>query len=197
MKKFKVTILVLISGFSLTPSLIFAQNVLVETDFGNIVLKLNPKKAPLTVENFLNYVNNHRYDGAKFYRVVRTDNQANKKIKIEVIQGGLDNDSTKNFPRIRHESTNITGLKHLNGTLSMARNNPGSAGSEFFICINDQPELDFGGKRNPDGQGFAAFGEVVSGMEIVKKIQVGKTGSGENNQILDKPVKIKTMSVIK
>lgn len=197
MKSFKVNILLILGGLLFSTSSIFAQNILVQTEIGNIVLKLNQKKAPLTVSNFLKYVESHRYDGATFYRTVRMNNQENKTIKIEVIQGGLGDDSTKNFPRIKHESTNITGLKHLDGTLSMARNVPGSAGSEFFICINDQPELDFGGKRNPDGQGFAAFGQVISGMTIVKNIQTRETGNAENNQALKLPVKIISMRVIK
>lgn len=197
MKSFKVTILLILGGLLFSTASIFAQKVLVQTDIGDIVLELNPKKAPLTVSNFLRYVESHRYDGATFYRTVRMDNQENKKIKIEVIQGGLGDDSTKNFPRIQHESTNITGLKHLNGTLSMARNVPGSAGSEFFICVNDQPELDFSGKRNPDGQGFAAFGQVISGMEVVKKIQIRETGDGEKNQTIKPPVKIIKMKIIK
>jgi peptidyl-prolyl cis-trans isomerase A (cyclophilin A) len=195
MKNFKINTLFFFTGLLIWTSPISAQNILVETEMGNIVLKLSPEKAPVTVNNFLKYVNAHRYDGAAFYRVVRMNNQADKKVKIEVIQGGLGDDSTKNFPRIKHESTNITGLKHKNGTLSMARNIPGSAGSEFFICINDQPELDFGGKRNPDGQGFAAFGEVVSGMEVVKKIQLSETGDAEENQKLKFPVKIKSIQV--
>ncbi|MCF0055589.1 peptidylprolyl isomerase [Dyadobacter sp. CY356] len=196
MKSFKVKILLLLSALLFSTSFAFAQKVLVKTEIGDIVIQLNPEKAPITVSNFLKYVNANRYDGATFYRVVRMDNQADKKIKIEVIQGGLGDDSTKNFPRIRHESTNITGLKHLNGTLSMARNAPGSAGSEFFICINDQPELDFGGKRNPDGQGFAAFGEVITGIDVVKKIQTKETGIGEDNQKLKQPAKIISMRII-
>ena len=90
---------------------------------------------------------------------------------------------------IKHETTNITGLLHKNGTISMARLDPGTASSEFFICINEQPELDYGGKRNPDGQGFAAFGQVIEGMHIVKNIQ--KLNS--KNQILEKiiPIHIK------
>ncbi|WP_159467483.1 peptidylprolyl isomerase [Dyadobacter sp. 3J3] len=196
MQNFKVNIPFLLAGLLFLTSTVFAQKILVETEMGNIVLQLNPEKAPLTSSNFLRYVNANRYDAATFYRTVRMDNQANKKIKIEVIQGGLGDDSTKNFPRIKHESTNITGLKHLNGTLSMARNVPGSAGSEFFICINDQPELDFGGKRNPDGQGFAAFGEVISGMDVVKKIQTRETGDGEKNQSLKLPVRIIKMKIL-
>lgn len=196
MKSIKVNIILILAGLLFSTTSIFAQKVLVQTELGNIVLQLNPKKAPLTVSNFLKYVELHRYDGATFYRAVRMDNQENNKIKIEVIQGGLGDDSTKNFPRIKHESTNITGIKHLNGTLSMARNVPGSAGSEFFICINDQPELDFGGKRNPDGHGFAAFGQVISGMEIVRKIQEKETGESQKNQALKTPVKIITMKII-
>ncbi|MCF2446476.1 peptidylprolyl isomerase [Dyadobacter sp. CY345] len=167
-----------------------AQNVLVETDKGDITIRLDTEKAPVTCENFLKYVDQKRYDGAIFYRVVKPDNQPNNKIKIEVIQGGVKDDTAKNLPPIIHETTKITGLKHSNGTLSMARMGPGTASSEFFICINNQPELDFGGKRNPDGQGFAAFGEVVSGMDVVLKIQSGQTGSGDASQLLKQPVKI-------
>ncbi len=89
-----------------------------------------------------------------------------------MIQGGLkDNDHPQSLPIIIHETTAQTGILHKDGTISMARNEPGAASSEFFICINDQPQLDFGGRRNPDGQGFAAFGRVVEGMDVVRKIQ--------------------------
>ena len=185
----------ILSMFYFNPAL--AQKVLVQTERGDIVLQLFSDKAPVSSKNFLRYVKEHRYDGAGFYRVVRLDNQPDKKVKIEVIQGGLGDDSTKTLSRIVHETTAITGLKHLDGTLSMARNGPGTAGSEFFICINNQPELDYGGKRNPDGQGFAAFGKVLSGMSIVKQIQKEETGEGEKSQTLVKPVKIIRMSVSK
>ena len=185
----------ILSMFYFNPAL--AQKVLVQTERGDIVLQLFSDKAPVSSKNFLRYVKEHRYDGAGFYRVVRLDNQPDKKVKIEVIQGGLGDDSTKTLSRIVHETTAITGLKHLDGTLSMARNGPGTAGSEFFICINNQPELDYGGKRNPDGQGFAAFGKVLSGMNIVKQIQQEQTGTGEKIQALTKPVKIIRMSVLK
>jgi len=185
----------ILSMFYFNPAL--AQKVLVQTERGDIVLQLFSDKAPVSSKNFLRYVKEHRYDGAGFYRVVRLDNQPDKKVKIEVIQGGLGDDSTKTLSRIVHETTAITGLKHLDGTLSMARNGPGTAGSEFFICINNQPELDYGGKRNPDGQGFAAFGKVLSGMSIVKQIQQEQTGTGEKIQALTKPVKIIRMSVLK
>ncbi|GAB4037884.1 peptidylprolyl isomerase [Spirosoma jeollabukense] len=180
-----------------------AQQVQIETEAGPIVIKLDPEKAPGTVANFLRYVKEKRYDGATFYRVVRLDNQATSPVKIEVIQGGLGTDSTRMFPPIAQETTQKTGLKHLDGTLSMARGLPNSGASEFFICINAQPELDFGGKRNPDGQGFAAFGQVVSGMDVVRKIQAGETGQpGPTNaysnplQLLKKPVLIRTVRQI-
>lgn len=180
--------------FLISCSTLFAQKILVRTDQGDIRLELYPEKAPITCKNFLRYVDEKKYDGAIFYRVVRLNNQPDKKVKIEVIQGGLQNDTTGNFLPIVHESTNITKIKHQNGTLSMARTIPGSATSEFFICINDQPELDFSGKRNPDGQGFASFGKVISGMNVVQKIQRGETGEGEKMQSLKQPVKIISMS---
>jgi peptidyl-prolyl cis-trans isomerase A (cyclophilin A) len=159
----------------------FAQKVKIITTLGSITLQLHPDKAPLTVANFLRYVDEKRYDGGSFYRVVRLDNQSQNPIKIEVIQGGLRQDSAKMLPTIVQETTQKTGLRHVNGTISLARFAPNSGASEFFICINDQPELDYGGKRNPDGQGFAAFGKVVRGMKIVRKIQKGPTNA------LDKP----------
>jgi peptidyl-prolyl cis-trans isomerase A (cyclophilin A) len=113
------------------------------------------------------------------------DNQPNNLIKIEVIQGGLLG-KEKDFPPIPLERTSVTGLKHLDGTISMARTEPDSATSSFFFCINDQPELDFGGKRNPDGQGFAAFGKVLSGMDVVRKIQQQPA----DGQTLKPPIKI-------
>lgn len=173
-----------------------AQKVLMTTEAGNIELELYPDKAPVTVANFLRYVDEKRYDKAIFYRVVRMDNQAKNKVKIEVIQGGQSEDSTKRLPPIVHETTLKSGLKHLEGTLSMARNGPGTASSEFFICINDQPELDAGGLRNPDNQGFAAFGKVTKGMDVVRKIQSGKTGGNEKVQALVRPIKILTLSRI-
>ncbi len=195
--------------FSLLILLLFlsqasAQRVRMDTEAGPVVLELYADKAPGTVANFLRYVDDKRYDGATFYRVVRLDNQDNNPIKIEVIQGGLRTDSTRMFPPIVQETTQKTGLRHLDGTLSMARGLPASGASEFFICINAQPELDFGGKRNPDGQGFAAFGRVVEGMAVVRKIQQGETGQpGPTNayanplQLLKKPARIRTVRRVK
>ena len=162
--------------------------IIITTPLGKIKAELYSKNAPTTVNNFLSYLNQDRYDEAHFYRVVHLKNQPENEIKIEVIQGGL---GLENHPMrlkpIKHETTNNTGIKHKNGTLSMARLDPGTASSEFFICINDQPELDYGGKRNPDGQGFAAFGKVIEGLEIVKIIQNKKS----NNQILNDIIPIK------
>ena len=161
-----------------------------ETELGPIQLELYPDRAPITVSNFLRYVDENRYEDFHFYRVVHMENQPDNDVKIEVIQGGLGFDKhPMELPTIVHETTDKTGIRHLNGTLSMARLEPGTASSEIFICINDQPELDFGGKRNPDGQGFAAFGKVISGMDVVRKIQL----LPETNQILDKVVKVNSI----
>jgi peptidyl-prolyl cis-trans isomerase A (cyclophilin A) len=145
--------------------------VTIQTEMGDIVVELYPNQAPYTVYNFLKYVEDNRYKGATFYRTVRMDNQPDNDVKIEVIQGGLyDDNHPQALSPIHHETTKKTGIKHLDGTISMARNEPGTASSEFFICVGDQPELDYGGKRNPDGQGFAAFGRVIKGMDVVRKI---------------------------
>jgi peptidyl-prolyl cis-trans isomerase A (cyclophilin A) len=166
--------------------------VTMQTNFGNIVCEIDTVHAPVTARNFLNHVEKETYKNAVFYRVVRSDNQPNNQIKIEVIQGGLfTEDRFEKIPTITHETTYITGLKHLDGTISMARTEPGTASTEFFICIGDQPELDFEGKRNPDGQGFAAFGKVIEGMDVVLKIQTQK----DTNQFLVEPVKILKMEI--
>ena len=164
-----------------------------ETDLGPIQIELFPDKAPITVSNFLQYIDETRYGDLHFYRVVHMGNQPDNEVKIEVIQGGLgfDKHPLELLP-IHHETTDKTGIKHENGTLSMARLEPGTASSEIFICINDQPELDFGGKRNPDGQGFAAFGKVVSGMDIVRQIQMMLS----KEQMLVKSINIKSIKRI-
>jgi peptidyl-prolyl cis-trans isomerase A (cyclophilin A) len=156
-----------------TTTLLSAQkkeSCIIKTTMGNITVELYPAKAPITVANFLKYVDAHLYDSSSFFRAVTFQNQPKDSIKIEVIQGG-NVDSLKEFAPIPLETTQQTGLLHKNGTFSMARAKPATATSSFFICINDQPSLDFGGKRNRDGQGFAAFGKVIDGMEVVKKIQ--------------------------
>jgi peptidyl-prolyl cis-trans isomerase A (cyclophilin A) len=142
-----------------------------ETELGDMTLEVYPDRAPVTAGNFLTYVDENRFEGAVFYRIVRPDNQPDDPIRIAVIQGGLyADDHPAMLPPIAHETTGQTGILHKNGVISMARWDPGTATSEFFICVGDQPELDYGGQRNPDGQGFAAFGKVIDGMEVVTKI---------------------------
>jgi len=160
--------------------------VLIETDLGNIEAEIFIKKAPITGGNFMHHVDTGTYNkGACFYRVVRMDNQPDNDVKIEVIQGGLYHDEEQ-FSPIVHETTRMTGMKHTDGTLSMARTHPGSATTEFFICIGDQPELDYQGKRNPDGQGFAAFGRITKGLDVARKIQQ----QGDSIQYLANPIAI-------
>jgi len=168
-----------------------AVNCEIQTSLGNIVVELYPSKSPITVSNFLKYVDNNLYENSSFFRVCNPENEADRNIKIEVIQGG-NVEETKSFPPIKMESTQQTGIKHLNGTLSMAREGPDTATSQFFICINDQPELDFQGKRNPDDQGFAAFGKVIKGMDVVLKINSQK----DVDQYLINPVVIRTIKRI-
>ena len=174
--------------------------VLMTTNLGEIELEIFIAEAPASAANFLRYVDEERYVGATFYRTVRLDNQAQSLTKIEVIQGGLGMDShPSKLSAIPHETTALTGLRHLEGTVSMSRLDPGSASSEFFICINDQAALDFGGARNPDGQGFAAFGRVTRGMDVVRTIQALPSGGDRapvQGQWLLEPVQIASVSRI-
>ncbi|WP_144392724.1 peptidylprolyl isomerase [Pleionea sediminis] len=141
------------------------------TSYGDFIVELYPEKAPISVQNFLSYVSSKRYKDAHFYRVVTQKNQPDNEIKIEVVQGGLGWDPHPDRQAsIKHEPTNQTGIKHTNGTISMARLEPGSADAEFFFCIGEQPELDYGGKRNPDGKGFAAFGKIIDGINTLQTI---------------------------
>jgi peptidyl-prolyl cis-trans isomerase A (cyclophilin A) len=163
--------------------------VLLATEFGEIELELDAARAPVTVENFLKYVDGGFYNGGIFHRAVKKnpDNQPQNTVKIEVIQAGTNPDlKKKEFSAIPLERTNKTGLAHKDAAISMARAGPDTATSDFFICIGDQPELDFGGKRNPDGQGFAAFGRVVRGMEVARRIQQSPVEA----QRITPPVKI-------
>jgi len=170
-----------------------AQKVKISTDIGDMIVQLEAEKAPITVGNFLKYVENDYYKGGSFYRTVRADNQPDSPVKISVIQAGC-HPWKQNFlfDPIPLERTSLTGIKHKDGTISMARDTPDSAQESFFICIDDQPELDFGGRRNPDGQGFAAFGQVVEGMDVVKKIHQ----SNAEGQGLIPPILILDMVII-
>jgi len=135
--------------------------------------------------------------GGTFYRTVSPKND-NNPATISVIQGGLG-DGGKRLPPIAHETTKITGLRHRDGVISMARDAPGSATSEFFICLGDNPALDHGGARNKDGQGFAAFGRVAEGMDVVRAIHDAPTVSRSGDpymkgQMIEKPVRILELS---
>jgi peptidyl-prolyl cis-trans isomerase A (cyclophilin A) len=146
--------------------------VSIATELGTIEVEVDRARAPVTAANFLRYVDAGLYDGGRFHRTVTMDNQPDNEVRIEVIQGSIDPARAKEeLPPIPLERTHRTGLSHRDGVVSMARSEPDTATSDFFICIGDQPSLDFGGARNPDGQGFAAFGRVVKGMEVVRKIQ--------------------------
>ena len=146
--------------------------VTIETELGDIVAEIFVDKAPITARNFLAYVDRGLYTNGHWYRTVEPDNQPDNDIRIEVIQGGINPELVgQRLDPIPLERTTVTSLSHTDGTLSMSRFSPDSAHSEIFICIGDQPDLDFGGMRNPDGQGFGAFGRVTSGMDVVKAIQ--------------------------
>jgi peptidyl-prolyl cis-trans isomerase A (cyclophilin A) len=163
--------------------------VLIRTDRGDIVVEVDTARAPATAANFLRYVGDGFYDGGRFHRTVRLSNQPGQAVKIEVIQAGANPSRERDgFPPIILERTGATGLRHLDGVVSMARDGPDTATSDFFICIGDQPSLDQGGRRNPDGQGFAAFGRVVGGMEIVRAIQA----SPADGQRLTPPIAIRS-----
>lgn len=152
------------------PLLAQTPHVAISTAYGTIEVALEAARAPKTTANFLRYVDTGAYQGGGFHRTVRLDNQPGNPVKIEVIQGGSLRED-RDFPPIALERTRDTGLSHEDGAISMARAAPDSATSDFFICVGRQKELDFAGKRNPDGQGFAVFGKVVKGMDIVRRIQ--------------------------
>lgn len=144
--------------------------VALETEKGRIVVEVDTKRAPATAANFLRYVEAGDYNQGFFHRTVTPANQPRDRIRIEVIQASAAAGKGSGAP-VALERTNVTGLRHVDGTISMARAAPDSATSDFFICIGDQPELDYGGRRNPDGQGFAAFGRVIEGLRVVRAIQ--------------------------
>ncbi len=168
--------------------------ITMKTNQGDIKIDLYMDKAPITAGNFLTLVEGEHLDGGSFYRVVTYDND-NGNPRIEVIQGGLGDEVQSPFEPVGHETTGQTGILHKDGVISMARGDVGTASSEFFICVGDQPGLDYGEVRNPDGQGFAAFGQVVSGMDVVRRIlQLPADGASDSDytrgQILTDPVKI-------
>jgi peptidyl-prolyl cis-trans isomerase A (cyclophilin A) len=178
----RVVVALVLSAVLTTTALVSTQSkavrVRVQTELGDIVIEVDPLRAPLTTANFLKYVDGGHYDGGVFHRTVKTDNQPESTVKIEVIQAGVNPDRAKEgFAAIQLERTSVTGILHKDGVVSMARGAPDSATSGWFVCINDQPSLDFGGNRNPDGQGFAAFGRVITGMDVVRKIQAAPSSA--------------------
>jgi peptidyl-prolyl cis-trans isomerase A (cyclophilin A) len=170
-----------------------AGDVLVnlETSLGVITMALKVRQAPITTANFLRYVDEKRYDGATFFRASKSPGP----VDYGLIQGGLQGDPAKVLPSIAHEPTSQTGLRHVDGTVSIARNEPGSANSDFFICVGEAPYLDANPAAEGDNVGFAAFGQVVAGMDLVHKIlNLPTPGVAVNpvmkGQILDPPVPI-------
>jgi len=151
--------------------------VVLETEKGAIDVEVDTVHAPASAANFLKYVDGGFYAGGSVNRAVRPDNTTRHDVEIQVIQFQMNPARRADgFPPIALERTNVTGLRHLDGALSMARSGPDTATASFSIVIGNQPEMDFGGRRNPDGQGFAVFGRVVRGMDVVRAIQAAPTG---------------------
>jgi len=176
-----------------------AVRVALETDRGTILVEVYPQAAPLSAGDFLRHVDEGLYGAAGFYRVVRPDNDHGAPA-ISVVQGGiLDVEAPP--AGIAHETTAATGLRHVDGTVSIARGPPGTgSAAAFFIVLGDQPSLDFGGMRNPDAQGFAAFGKVIDGMEIIREINAMKADAPTGDdyvrgQILAEPVRFRAKRV--
>jgi peptidyl-prolyl cis-trans isomerase A (cyclophilin A) len=167
--------------------------VVFETEKGAIEMEVDSGRAPVTAANFLKYVDGGLFDGGVVNRAVRPDNTVRHDVEIQVIQFQVNPERRREqFPPIALERTSVTGLKHVDGTLSMARADPDTARGSFSIVIGDQPEMDFGGRRQPDGQGFAAFGRVVKGMNVVKAIQASPTGQRGpyGTESLDPPIRV-------
>jgi peptidyl-prolyl cis-trans isomerase A (cyclophilin A) len=147
----------------------------IETNYGDIIVELYPGKAPKTVSAFLSYVDSGYYKSSSFYRVLKAEDQPSSAFKSDLIQGGIWQTKNKlqlGLPGIPLETTKQTGLHHQDGIISLARIGPNSGNTEFFILIGDDAgkDYDYGGDANSDGQGFAAFGKVIGGMDVVKDI---------------------------
>ncbi len=158
-----ISIFILLFSFSCSNPKHENPHIEIETKFGDIELELYPSKAPKTVAAFLSYVDSDIFKSSSFYRILSPDNQPSDAYKIELIQGGRykTNKQPATLQGIPHETTEQTGILHKDGVISLARLEPGTATTEFFICIGDQPGLDYGGENNADKQGYAAFGKVV------------------------------------
>ena len=165
-----------------------------QTSKGVIHLELDGKHAPTTTANFLRYVDEKRFDGTTFYRASRAGSTG-------FIQGGIDHSYRRMLPSIAHEPTSKTGIRHLNGTISMARDAPGTATGDFFITVGASPYLDATKGKSDDAQGFAAFGHVVGGMDVVRKIFMAPTSKGGSaamkDQMISAPIQIVTARRVK
>src|SRR4029079_7311680 len=166
------------------------------TPLGEIVLAIDTEHAPVTSANFLKYADGGFYDGGHFHRATRPDNYTPappNRPAMENIPGRRQPDRrAQGFPAIPLERTSVTGLKHVRGVVSMARGAADTATSDFFILLDDQPSLDFGGKRFDDAQGAAAFGRVISGLDVVAKIQQGgPLRPAPSQQYLQTPIQIR------
>jgi peptidyl-prolyl cis-trans isomerase A (cyclophilin A) len=184
----KFFIIICCAILSCTPKYKYPR-VKIETKFGDIEVELYADKAPKSVAAFLSYIDSGYYKNASFYRVLNDDNQPSDADKSELIQGGIWKTNyalSASLPGIAHESTKQTGILHKNGTISLARQAAGTANTEFFICVGDQPGFDYGGTNNADGLGYAAFGRVVKGMDVVKSIY----DAPENEQSFDPQIDI-------
>lgn len=193
MRKRLLGLLAVVGGFVLFSACSSGRkgnpHIEIRTAAGDIELELYADQAPKTVAAFLSYIDSGFYKNSSFYRVLNDDNQSSDAPKSELVQGGIWKTRYKkaiSIPGIPHETTQQTHILHKDGVISLARMAPGTASSEFFICVGEQPGFDFGGENNPDGQGYAAFGKVVKGLNIVRTIY----SSPENNQSLDPQIKI-------
>lgn len=199
MKQDRRTVAAALAGLPFVAGVARAQTppvrVVIETVPGVITLELYGDKAPITVANFLRYVDEKRFDGAEFYRTVRSQAMP----QAGLLQGGCHGDPKRLLPPIAHEPTTQTGLRHRIGTLSMPRRELGTADGEFFICLEEAPWYDVNPIKPGDNLGYAAFGQVVEGLEVVRAIHAMPTSPTEGadygmaNQILDPPVKFTTV----
>ncbi|WP_439633865.1 peptidylprolyl isomerase [Glycocaulis sp.] len=167
-----------------------------------IDLELYPDAAPVSVANFIEHAQAGHYDGGSFYRAVRPDNDRPGIEPMHLIQGGYGFDGLPGAEGITHEPTGETGLSHVYGAISMARNEPGTATTEFFIMVEDYPGLDSGpGRRNPDEAGYAVFGRVFWGIEIVEAIAAQETSldgapeAFQYPQFIVEPVRIESVRI--
>jgi peptidyl-prolyl cis-trans isomerase A (cyclophilin A) len=166
---------------------ITTPHIEIRTAKGNIEIELYPLQAPKTVAAFLSYIDSGYYKNSRFYRVLNEENQPSNAPKTELIQGGIwrtNNTIAMQVQGVPHETTEQTKLLHTDGVISLARREPGTGRTEFFICIGKQPGLDYGGENVEDKQGYATFGKVIKGMDIVRKIY----RQPENDQYFDPPI---------